>query len=89
MLAIAIITFTMNQRNEAHLRGLSFEIVSAKELQQRLTQQGKPIIVDLSADWCSSCLTMEKTTFPDKRVATAAESFQALRLNLDEIDDAE
>ena len=32
---------------------------------------------------------MEKTTFADKRVASAAQSLVALRLNLDEIDEGE
>lgn len=88
ILAIAMATLTIDQKSEAHPQGLVFETVSAEELQQRLAQ-GERVIVDLSADWCSSCLTMEKTTFADKRVAMAAEAFQTLRLNLDEINDAE
>ena len=86
---IAIASLSIKpQGNLQATQGIVFETVSAKELQERLIQ-GKPIILDLSADWCSSCLTMEKTTFADKRVASAAQSFVALRLNLDEIDEGE
>lgn len=68
--------------------GLVFETVSATQLRERI-RQGRPIVLDLSADWCTSCLTMEKTTFADAGVAQAARGMEALRLNLDEIDEAE
>jgi thiol:disulfide interchange protein DsbD len=86
MLVIALASWTLFPSKETRgASGLEFETVSAQELEKRL-KQGKPILLDLSADWCSSCLTMEKTTFADKHVASAAQSFEALRLNLDEID---
>ena len=68
--------------------GLVFETVSASQLRERMAQ-GEPIVLDLSADWCTSCLTMEKTTFADMGVADAARGMNALRLNLDEIDEEE
>ena len=35
---------------------------------QNAKSHGKPIIIDYSASWCSSCKEMELTTFADKRV---------------------
>ncbi len=35
---------------------------------QNAKSYGKPIIIDYSASWCSSCKEMELTTFTDKRV---------------------
>lgn len=68
--------------------GLVFETVSAEELKARLGN-GQAIILDLDADWCTECHTMQKTTFSSETVAEAAAPFEALRLNLDQIDAGE
>lgn len=68
-------------------QAIAFQTVSPQELEQRIGN-GQAVMLDLSADWCTSCITMEKTTFVDPGVFQAVKdrNLLPLRLNLDEID---
>lgn len=50
--------------------GLKFQQVnSLPELQQRIENaRGRPVMLDFSAEWCVSCLEMDRYTFSDSRV---------------------
>jgi len=41
---------------------------SLAELQQRVAEANKPVMLDFYADWCISCKEMERFTFSDPRV---------------------
>jgi thiol:disulfide interchange protein DsbD len=58
---------TQQQTNQAHL---SFtQIHNVAQLEQALQQaQGKPVMLDLYADWCVACKEFEKYTFSDVKV---------------------
>ena len=54
----------------------------------RARQQGKPVILDYYADWCTDCLRMEATTFKDARVRAALARFELLQANVTDNNDA-
>ena len=44
--------------------------------------EGKPVMIDASADWCLSCKELDKLTFSDPSVRKAASGFVTLKLDL-------
>jgi thiol:disulfide interchange protein DsbD len=55
---------------------------------RRAQQQGKPVILDYYADWCTDCLRMEATTFKDPRVRAALNRFALLQANVTDNNEA-
>ncbi|WP_449548104.1 protein-disulfide reductase DsbD [Lelliottia amnigena] len=57
-------------QNQAHLNFI--QISNVDELDQALAQaKGKPVMLDLYADWCVACKEFEKYTFSDPLVQNA------------------
>ena len=44
-------------------------------------KEGRPMVIDFTADWCAACHEMEATTFVDPRFWKASERFVALRID--------
>lgn len=64
-------------------------IESVAELETFLGQAraaGQPVMVDFTADWCTSCQEMEEYTFPAPSVMAALEPFVLLRADVTEND---
>lgn len=53
----------------------------------RIQASNKPVILDLYADWCISCKTMERNVFPETQVATRLGQFTLLRADVTANDD--
>lgn len=45
-------------------------------------QAGRPVLIDVAADWCAACTVMQRTTFRDARVIDALSGYRRLQLDL-------
>ena len=65
---------------------VEFEAVEdAADLRQKLAaaqREGRPVMLDVYADWCVSCKELEAFTFPDPRVQAALEGAVLLRADV-------
>ena len=62
------------------------EVKTEAELDARLAQaaqEGKTVILDYYADWCTACLDMEKTTFSNLQVRQRLQSEDVMALKVD------
>src|SRR5690606_14591967 len=51
------------------IRARFTRIASVADLEARLAAADRPVMLDFYADWCVSCIEMEKFTFSDPEVA--------------------
>jgi thiol:disulfide interchange protein DsbD len=70
---------------------LSFQSIgSVNELEEALSEasnNGTPVMVDFTADWCVACKEYERYTFPDTRVLAALDPFMLLQIDVTENND--
>lgn len=57
-------------------------VYSLSEIQARVASSDKPVLIDLYADWCRSCIEMEHKTFSDPQIARSMQDFQLLRVDM-------
>ncbi len=73
-------------KNESRLVASTFTVVpnvSAFQKQLMLARaRGKPVILDFYADWCESCVTMDKQVFNAKEVQNVLNNYVLLRADL-------
>lgn len=68
-------------QNQAHLNFI--QISNVDELNHALAQaKGKPVMLDLYADWCVACKEFEKYTFSDPLVQNALKDTVLLQANV-------
>lgn len=68
-------------QTQAHLNFT--HVQSVDELNRALTQaKGKPVMLDLYADWCVACKEFEKYTFSDPQVQNALKETVLLQANV-------
>jgi cytochrome c biogenesis protein CcdA/thiol-disulfide isomerase/thioredoxin/DsbC/DsbD-like thiol-disulfide interchange protein len=48
--------------------------------------EGKPVLIDLWATWCKSCLTMDKTTLADPAVKAALAGYVKIKFQAEDLD---
>jgi thioredoxin:protein disulfide reductase len=76
------LSFNTSQLNNRDSRPI-FQLVPAAAFEKALSQsQGKPIMLDLYADWCVSCIEFERFTFTDPQVAQLMTQFTLLKVDV-------
>lgn len=55
---------------------------ASKAAVQQAVEQGKPVILVFSADWCPFCRRLERETFTDGEVARLAKQFAVFRVDM-------
>jgi thiol:disulfide interchange protein DsbD len=62
---------------------LTFEPVrSVGDLERILQASGQPVMLDFYADWCASCLEMQRFTFADPQVRQQAQPLRRLKVDV-------
>ncbi len=69
--------------NGTQLQELSFKnIKNLDALDQAIKESSKPVMLDFSADWCTSCKELEHITFKDPEVVKLLSNFTLLRADV-------
>lgn len=64
-------------------------VKSLADVQARIAASEQPVILDLYADWCISCKTMERNVFPAPDVASKLRQFTLLRADVTDNDETD
>ena len=68
---------------EAEVHAVRFvRVRNLAELEARLREPGRPVMLDFYADWCVSCKEMEKFTFTDAQVKARLEGMLLLQADV-------
>ncbi len=62
-------------------------IANLAQLNQAIAQSDKPVLIDLYADWCRSCIEMEQKTFTDPQVQAQLAKMTLFRLDMSQYND--
>jgi thiol:disulfide interchange protein DsbD len=64
-------------------------LTNEKEARAKALSDGKPMMIDFGAEWCTACRELEHDTFPDPNVRNEAQRFVALHIDATDDEDKE
>jgi thioredoxin:protein disulfide reductase len=76
--AAAAVIFALPKKIEAEI---PWQPYSEQALAEAV-KEGRPVVIDVFADWCIPCKELDKLTFTDSKVKSEATRFVTLKLNL-------
>jgi len=74
-------------RERVHAEGFAW-LASESEALARARAEGRPVIIDFWAEWCTACKELDKLAWADPRVRAAASRFVAVKVDGTEATDA-
>ncbi len=63
------------------------EVDDIEQLRRAVAATRRPVFLDFYADWCLDCKRMERSTFPDPKVAAAMGEFDLLKIDMTDFSD--
>ena len=81
LLAAVLALASLDLPAEDRAPGLAWQVYSAATLRSA-ARAGRPVIVDVSAAWCTPCVEMERRTFRNASVVALASGFTLLRVDV-------
>mgnify|MGYP001974648676 CR=1 FL=1 len=93
MAPVSLSSLTASVGDPGPSTSVKFENVDSLEALDKAIAQageaGQKVMLDFSADWCTDCMRMERTTFQDPDVVAALASFRTLKVDVTDPDDPE
>jgi thiol:disulfide interchange protein DsbD len=71
----------MPEEGATNISGIAWRPYSENAL-QKAKSEGRPVIIDIFADWCIPCKELDKFAFSDSRVVEASKSIMMLKANI-------
>lgn len=68
--------------------GIEWEVYSQERFDSALAE-GRPVVIDFTAEWCIPCLELERNTFTDPDVIEATLSFSRLKVDMTQYESEE
>ncbi|HVJ88701.1 MAG TPA: cytochrome c biogenesis protein CcdA [Labilithrix sp.] len=62
-------------------------LTDEEQARTKAANEGKPMLIDFGAEWCTACKELEHQTFPDSNVRSEAQRFVALRVDATDDED--
>ena len=68
---------------------LAWESLSYANAREKASKEGRPLLVDFTAEWCQACKKLDRATFSAPMVASEAGRFVAVKVDATHDDDPE